>query len=125
MFWKRSIFDKVGYFDEKWKACFENNDFSLRCFMAGGCTVLSYNSFAWHYNKVTEKNKSREKCYDGYIDDWHNKIKKIWDDKWPQLNSYIDIYKPLKNKDISDFPALYEKFKNNVYLSYEQVTDYF
>ncbi len=125
MFWRRSIFDKVGYFDERWKACFENNDFSLRCFLAGGCTALSYDSFVWHYHKVTEKNESRERCYEGYIDDWHNKIKKIWDDKWPRLNSYVDIYKPLKNKNISDFPALYEQFKHNIYLPYEQVTDYF
>lgn len=125
MFWRRSIFDKVGYFDEKWKACFENNDFSLRCFLAGGCTALSYNSFVWHYHKITEKNKSREKCYDNYLDDWHNKIKKMWDDKWPQLNSYIDIYNPLKNKNISDFPAIYEKFKHNTYLPYEQLAGYF
>lgn len=36
MFWRRSVFDKIGYFDERWKACYENNDFSLRCFLDGG-----------------------------------------------------------------------------------------
>jgi len=126
MFWRRSIFDKIGFFDEKWKACYENNDFSLRCFLGGGCTALSYNSFVWHYHKVTEKNKSRETCYDGYIDDaWQSKIKKLWDNKWPNINSYIDMYKPLKDKDIGDYSIMYEKFNHNIYLPYEQDIDYF
>ncbi len=125
MFWRRSVFDKVGYFDERWKACYENNDFSLRCFLAGGCSALSYNSFVWHFHKTTEKNSSREQCYDGYIDDWHGTIKKLWDDKWPRLNSYIDIYKVLKDKRISDFTDLYEQFQHNTYLPYEQDVGYF
>lgn len=124
MFWRRSIFDKIGFFDERWKACYENNDFSLRCFLDGGCTALSMNSFVWHHHKVTEKNKSREISYDGYIDNaWQSKIKKLWDDKWPNINSYINIYKPLKNKDIGNYPTMYEKFKRNIYLSYEQDID--
>ena len=124
MFWRKSIFDKIGFFDEKWKACYENNDFSLRCFLSGGCTALSYNSFVWHYHKVTEKNKSREMCYDGYIDKaWQSKIKKLWDNKWPNINSYIDIYKPLKDRNIGDYPTTYEKFNHNIYLPYEQDVD--
>ncbi|HYA15788.1 MAG TPA: glycosyltransferase [Syntrophales bacterium] len=123
MFWRRSVFDKVGYFDERWKACYENNDFSLRCFLAGGCTALSTESFVWHYHKVTEKNKSREQCFAEYGNDWAQKLKKMWNSKWPGLNDYIDIYKPLKDKSISDYPKLYKKFKENVYLPFEQKLD--
>lgn len=126
MFWKKSTFDKIGYFDERWKACYENNDFSLRCFIAGGCTALSFDSFVWHHHKLTEKTKTRETCYDGYINgDWSKKIKKIWDEKWPSLNSYIDIYKPLRHRTINNYLKLHEKFKHNIYLPYEQDIDYF
>jgi GT2 family glycosyltransferase len=125
MFWRRAIFDKVGYFDERWKAAYENNDFSLRCFLAGGCTALSLDSFVWHYHKVTDKNQSREKSYEHYVEDWPKAMKNIWDLKWDNLNSYINIYKPLKNKSILDYPKFYEKFKHNLFLPYEQDIDYY
>jgi GT2 family glycosyltransferase len=125
MFWRRTIFDEIGYFDERWKACYENNDFSLRCFLAGGCTALSLESFVWHYHKVTEKNRSREQCFAHDGEDWAQKLRRMWDDKWPDVNKYIDIYKPLKDKNISHYPKLYEQFKKNLYLPYEQNIDYF
>jgi len=126
MFWRREIFDKVGYFDERWKACYENNDFSLRCFLAGGCTAVSLDSFVWHYHKVTEKNNAREKTYEGYIDDcWSQEIRRLWDEKWPKLDSYIKIYDPLKNRTIADYPKLLKQFAHNVHLPYEQDRPYY
>jgi len=124
MFWRRSVFERVGYFDEFWKAAYENNDFSLRCFLAGGCTALSLGSFVWHYHKVTEKNKSREKTYVGYVDDWRMEMKRHWDQKWANLNEYINLYKPLGNKTIDDFPELYKRFSDNIYLPFEQAIEY-
>ena len=121
MFWRRDVFNKIGYFDEQWKACYENNDFSLRCFLGGGCTAVSTDSFVWHYHKVTEKNKARDKSHDGYVADcWPVAIRKLWDDKWPDLDSSINIYKPLKNRSISDYPGLLQRFEKNIYLPYEQ-----
>jgi len=126
MFWRREIFEKVGYFDERWKACYENNDFSLRCFLAGGCIAVSMDSFVWHHHKVTEKNKAREKSYDGYIDNcWSQEIRKLWDEKWPELESYIKIYDPIKNKTISDYPKLLRQFAHNIHLPYEQKKEYY
>ncbi len=126
MFWRRSIFDKVGCFDERWKACYENNDFSLRCFLAGGCTAISLDSFVWHYHKVTEKNNARDKSHEGYIDDcWPQEIRKLWDEKWPALDKYINIYKPLKGRSITDYPELQKRYENNIYLPYEQDINYF
>jgi len=124
MFWRRSIFEKVGYFDESWKAAYENNDFSLRCFLAGGCTALSLGSFVWHYHKVTEKNQSREQTYLGYVDNWREEMKRLWDEKWPKLRDYVDIYKPLGNKTITDFPDLRARFQDNIYLPFEQPIEY-
>lgn len=126
MFWRRDIFDRVGYFDERWKACYENNDFSLRCFLAGGCTAISHESFVWHYHKVTEKNNARDKSHEGYIDDcWPQEIRKLWDEKWPGLDKYINIYKPLKGRSITDYPGLQKSYENNIYLPYEQELKYF
>lgn len=123
MFWRREVFDKVGYFDERWKACYENNDFSLRCFLAGGCTAVSLDSFVWHYHKVTEKSGAREKCYEGYIDhDWSKEIRRLWDKKWPNLDSLIKIYDPLKHKTIDDYPILLKTFARNIRLPYEQAS---
>lgn len=118
IFWRKSVYDKVGYFDERWKACYENNDFSMRCFLDGGCTAISRDSFVWHYHRVTEKNKSRERIYD--IDNWQQIIKTEWDNKWPELNSFFNIYKPLKNKTVNDYKELYNKFQHNIYLPYDQ-----
>lgn len=120
MFWRRSVFDKIGYFDERWKACYENNDFSLRCFLDGGCTAISKDSFVWHYHKMTEKNKARDQVYSHR--DWQQKIADEWNRRWPQVNRYIDIYKPLRNKTINDFPQLYEKYKKNICIPYEQTS---
>jgi GT2 family glycosyltransferase len=123
MFWRREVFEKIGYFDERWKACYENNDFSLRCFLAGGCTAISMDSFVWHFHQMTHKNKAREKLYKKYIDDcWQQETRRLWDEKWPDLKSYIEIYDPLKNKTINNYPRLLEKYSNNIYLPYEQVT---
>jgi GT2 family glycosyltransferase len=121
MFWRRNIFDKIGYFDERWKACYENNDFSLRCFLSGGCTAISKDSFVWHYHKVTEKNNARDKSHEGYIEEcWPEAIRKLWDAKWPDLDSEINIYRLLKNRTISDYPGLLRRFEKNIYLPYEQ-----
>ena len=49
----------------------------------------------------------------------------MWDEKWPDLNNYIDIYKPLKDRNISHYPKLYTRFKENIYLPYEQDIDYY
>lgn len=124
MFWRRSIFERVGYFDESWKAAYENNDFSLRCFLAGGCTALSLGSFVWHFHKVTEKNRSREQTYEGYVDNWREEMKRRWDDKWTRIEDYIDIYKPLGKKTIADFPELSARFQGNIYLPFEQPIGY-
>lgn len=125
MFWRREIFDKIGFFDERWKACYENNDFSLRCFLAGGCTAVSLESFVWHYHKMTEKSQARDKCYEGYIDkNWPQEIRRLWDEKWPQLDSSIKMYDPLKNKTIDDYPKLYKKFSHNIHLPGEQNRTY-
>lgn len=116
MFWRRSVFDEVGFFDERWKACYENNDFSLRCFLAGGCTAVSYDSFVWHHHKVTEKNDSRSLVFACYGEDGTAVMKGFWDEKWPELNRHLDIYRPLGDRTIRDFPEIERRYGHNRYL---------
>lgn len=121
MFWRRSVFDKIGYFDERWKACYENNDFSLRCFLDGGCTAISRDSFVWHHHKMTEKSKARDQVY--IHEDWQQRITAAWNCKWPDVNKHIDIYKPLRAMTLSSFPKLLDLYSGNIYLSYEQIVN--
>ena len=114
MFWRTSVFKEVGYFDEKWKACYENIDFGLRCFLKGGCTAISRDSFVWHYHKVTEKNGSRELVYG--VKNWQKEIRHMWVEKWPELDAYFDIYKPLKHNTVKAYPKMYERYKENIFL---------
>ena len=94
--------------------------------MAGGCTAVSLDSFVWHYHKVTEKSRAREKTYAGYIDDcWPQEIRRLWDEKWPDLDSYIKIYDPLKNKTITDYPKLLKQFAHNIHLPFEENKVYY
>ncbi len=116
MFWRRSVFDEVGFFDERWKACYENNDFSLRCFLAGGCTAVSYDSFVWHHHKVTEKNDSRKLVFACYGEDGTAVMKALWDEKWPDLNRHLDIYRTLGERTIRDFPEITSRYGHNRYL---------
>lgn len=94
------------------KACYENNDFSLRCFLDGGCTAISRASFVWHHHKVTEKSKARDQVYSHAA--WQQKITAAWNHKWPDVNKHIDICKPLHNKTIDKYKKLYEKFEKNI-----------
>ncbi len=123
IFWRREIFDRIGFFDERWKASFENNDFSLRCFLDGGCTAISTESFVWHYHKLTHKNGSRYRGYEDRMDQWRGRVNGIWEAKWPSLGSWIDIYGPLKDRTVRDYPEFYDRFKHNIRLPYEQVYD--
>jgi len=121
MFWRKDVFQRIGYFDERWKACYENNDFSLRCFLAGGCTAVSKGSFVWHVHKVTEKNGSRDRCFREFGSAWPQKLRQMWDEKWPNLENLINLYKPLKEKTISDYPRLRETFQHNIRLPFSTV----
>lgn len=120
MFWRRSIFDRIGFFDGRWRAGYENIDYSLRCFLDGGCTAISKNSYVWHYHKMTHKNKSNVLSYQDCTSlDWRTYAKQLWTNKWPDLTSYIDIYKPLGGKTITHYPLLYARFHHNIKRDYD------
>ena len=132
-FWKRRVFDSIGYLDERWKAQFECNDFSLRCFLDGGVSVVSNESFAWHYNHLSMKTDSWIHSHDGYLYDatrrpTQDEVTKLqlrwWHQKWPLVDSIIDKHSDLGDKTIEDFPEFKARFDRNRHLQYIQDVPY-
>lgn len=114
IFWRTELFDKIGFLDERWLAGYENNDFSLRCFLAGGHTAVSTSSFVWHYHRMTYKSGAQD-----LIATRNKKSHDIWLNKWSDIENYIKPYTfPLDLK--MDRSIIREKYKHNIYLSYLQ-----
>jgi len=91
-FWPRHVFDRIGYFDERWKACYENLDYALRIILAGGDVHISHEAFCWHIHNMTTKNGSINKAYNGYIamdgiD--HSVLNRMWAQKWNNTDKEI------------------------------------
>lgn len=125
-FWPRVVFDKIGFFDENWKACFENLDYSLRIFLNGGFAAISNRVTCNHKHNTTTKNGSINKSYEGYIDMPNGLdsqiLRHIWNTKWPYFN-WNFLYSP-NSLNTENRELLYSKYKNNVYLPYIQNVGY-
>ena len=129
-FWPRRVFDTIGYFDERWKACYENLDFALRIFLSGGLVALCPDMLCPHEHNMSTKTGAIHDAYRNYIDmpnglD-HSPLLKMWKNKWPQVDRLLDIYATLP----SDVCALrarlnsVEQYRNNIYLPYIQNVGY-
>lgn len=122
--WPRKVFDRIGYFDERWKACFENMDFALRIYMAGGKTAVSHDAFCPHKHSMTRKSGAREHTYDGYLympngfD--QDRLHRIWNEKWPGL-PWSKLYEPPNETDRDYMNRVYSR---NAYLDYIQNVGY-
>jgi GT2 family glycosyltransferase len=84
-FFSRKCIDQVGYFDERWMACYENMDYIFRTMLCGGRTVINRGAFAWHYHNTASKYVGRNHFYDGmYQGDpfADGRINRLWLDKW-------------------------------------------
>jgi len=134
-FWNRLLFSEtVGFFDERWRACYENLDFGLRSFMSGGENIISGNSAIWHRHSTCYKNGLLKRAYHDYLEDYvdqsepyevyHQVLGQLWQEKWPSLHDVIDIYKPLGVDKEDIRKALIDNFEHNLQLSYYQDVRY-
>jgi GT2 family glycosyltransferase len=131
--WPREVFEKIGYFDERWKACYENLDFGLRIYLAGGLVAVSHNAFCHHELGMSIKTGARNNTYDDYIfmPNGFNQdiLHAMWHKKWNNLESVLP-WSGLYSSQIFDssFNGLREKTKqmylNNLYLPYVQSVGY-
>lgn len=131
-FWNRKIFEEIGFFDEQWKACYENLDFSLRSFMAGWDSIISGSSFVWHRHNTCYHNGLLDHAYDGYMDELmpnglsHTLLGGLWRKKWPGLDAILDVYQPYipgeETESLRD--RLCDTFTDNFHLPYRQNLGY-
>jgi len=123
--WPRTTFDRIGYFDERWKACFENMDFALRIFLAGGRVAVSHDAFCPHRHAMSVKSGARNRTYDGYLSMPNgfdqNRLHKMWDKKWPGV-SWHSLYQTPPSVDMRS--RMLEVFRHNIYLDYVQNVGY-
>lgn len=112
-FWPRSTFEKIGFFEEKFKAKYENLDYALRAYIHGGYVAIDHTSVCEHVHNMTSKNGSINHAYDGYISKEaidRGILKSIWDSKWLGLDWNM-LYNP---------SILTEQFRETLKISYSQ-----
>lgn len=95
--WPRRAFDLVGYYNEKYKACFENMSWALNCYLSGYDVAVVGTAFAWHFHGGCRKSGAAAHAYDGYIkmdgEYDQTKLRLIWNEEWPGIN-WEALYRP-------------------------------
>jgi hypothetical protein len=125
-FYDINLFEKIGYMDERWKACFECRDFSLRALGQGLITVVSHGSYAWHYGHSAHITGAMTKAYEDYIPTAIHggaspELRAMWDAKWPNIN--LDFV----NGDFTqpnDFSWVARQYPDNIFMPYRQQVPY-
>jgi glycosyltransferase involved in cell wall biosynthesis len=120
--WPRKIIDTIGFFNETFKAAYENLDYATRLFMSGHYAAISRRITCKHYHNMTSKSGAIEKAYDSYIvmpngfD--HDILRYLWNLRWPSLD-WSDLYNPdALTKNYREY--LYNNYKSNIYMGYKQ-----
>ncbi len=117
-FWRTEAFEEIGFWDERWKACYENNDWTLRLFLAGFDTAISFNCFCHHNHSTTTKNGAIKHSYDGYLEMKdgldHRVLRQMWNQKWRGLDWHF-MYNPGRLND-EVRAEMAEQFKQNIWL---------
>ena len=125
-FWRREAFFEIGYWDERWKACYENNDWTLRLFLAGFDTAISFNCLCYHHHNTTTKNGAINQAYEGYLDmpsglD-HKVLRRMWNDKWSDLEWHF-MYNPARLTE-ENRQLMKQQYANNISLPLVQEVGY-
>jgi len=112
--WKRQVFDKIGYWDERWIACYESLDYPLRLFLAGLSAAITHKAVCHHEHNTTLHNGSLADAYGGNFD--HGPLRQLWNQKWPGLdwNMMYDLNQ--YNKVTRSFLA--KRYFQNIKLNY-------
>jgi GT2 family glycosyltransferase len=114
-FWKSSIFDKVGDWDERWLACFEVYDYTLRMFLYGVFAAVSHKAHCQHRHNTTYKNGSLSHAYGQSVFN-QLPLREMWDNKWPGLD-WSMLYDPRRCNETTR-QRLVEEYAHNIDLKY-------
>jgi GT2 family glycosyltransferase len=114
-YWKREAFDKIGFWDERWIACYENLDYALRLFLAGDMSAAISHKIACHHeNGTTYNNGSLADAYGGEFD--HTPLRHMWDEKWVGLDWNIMYDLKQYNEETRSF--LHDRYAKNIKMFY-------
>ncbi len=124
--WPRRCLEVTGYFNETFKAAYENLDYALRLFISGHYAAISQKVKCQHYHNMTSKSGAIERAYDNYISMpngfYHATIRRLWDQRWSVV-SWDTLYEPkVLTKELQYFMNNY--LSSNIYMPYVQDVNY-
>jgi GT2 family glycosyltransferase len=112
--WHREIFSLIGCWDERWIACYENLDYSLRMFMDEMSAAITHKAVCHHEHGTTYHNGSLAYAYGGSFD--HAPLRRLWNEKWPGLD--WNMMYDLSQYTDENRQRLWERYRNNIRLYY-------
>jgi cellulose synthase/poly-beta-1,6-N-acetylglucosamine synthase-like glycosyltransferase len=124
--WPRRTIETIGFFNETFKAAYENLDYATRLFISGHYAAISRKIKCKHYHNMTSKSGAIEKAYDNYITmpngfD-HTTLRRLWNMRWRNIN-WDDVYRPEFLTE-SYRKYLFNLYESNIYMNYIQEVDY-
>lgn len=126
-FFSREIIKDVGYFDERWKGCYECADYGIRIALAGKATLVSYESFVWHRLHTCSDYIGKLRIYEGYLDNdpfSDDRVGKLMWNKWsPTIRDESRWYEG-GTMDEQRRQNLLSKYKQHIYLPFNQNRKY-
>jgi GT2 family glycosyltransferase len=113
--WKRQVFQLIGYWDERWLACYESLDYPLRLFLSGWASAaITHKITCHHEHNTTYHNGSLSDAYGGQFD--HGPLRQMWNDKWAGLP--WDMMYDLNRYTEETRQRCVEQFAHNIELRY-------
>jgi hypothetical protein len=126
-YFSREILNTVGYFDERWKGCYECADYGVRTAMAGKAVIVSYESFIWHHLHTCSDYIGKLEIYADYLQGdpfADDRVGKLMWDKWsPTIRDESRWYSP-GSMDEGRRQGLLSKYKQHIYLPFNQDRKY-
>ncbi|MCI0565501.1 MAG: hypothetical protein MN733_44120, partial [Nitrososphaera sp.] len=109
---------------------YENLDYAVRLFLAGGYAAISHDTFCPHDFHMSMRSGARDHAYEGYAGMTsgfdQSVLQQLWETKWPQIKRYIDLYEPMLYLDHAGRlrDIMLQQYRSNVHLPYVQSVGY-
>lgn len=126
-YYRRESIRDVGYYDEKWKACYENLDYNLRTVLLGKKILVNHQVHIDHDHNTSNQLIGIERAYTGYISNpiGGGHITRWWNEKWKNIDANMGQGCELENKlSPGKISELYDMYKDNIYLGFVQNREY-
>ncbi len=124
-YYNRETIKNIGYYDEIWKACYENNDYNLRTVIYGKKILINNEIIIGHHHHTSGIHIGLHQAYSDYLPNalHDGSLTKLWTKKWPEIEKYLNVegLNVLTSEKIEDIGL---KYKDNIYLPFVQERSY-